>query len=606
MIPDHIIDEVRDRADIVEIIGESVSLKKAGREFKANCPFHDEKTPSFYVVPHKGFYKCFGCGKAGSVFDFLMERQGMDFVEAVKYVAARSGIEIQEVSGRKPEEDPNRPYYEITAFAQNWFRNQLLDEQVGQDARTYLESRGIDAEVAERFELGYAPDEWRAFREAAVKHGLEEQLMLELGLLKQSERSKEPYDGVRGRVMFPIKGVSGRVVAFGGRILETTSGDGPKYINSPETPIYHKGRNLYGLSRAKNPIRRDGQALIVEGYMDAVSIAAVGFENVVAPLGTALTPEQAQLLSRYTKRVLLLYDSDRAGLKATFKAGDVLLESGVHPSVVTFPEGEDPDTYVRAHGPDGLSALLKDSMDVMDRKLQILGDKSYFSSIDRRRSAVDRLLPTLRAVIDPTLRDLYVDRVSKATGVQPGTLLEDMKKVPRPTSRNLGSRPDESSRVGHAPSLKGGAERHLLKVMVRGIEWVERAAEVISPEDFEDPYHRAIFQSLLDDPEARVPLPSMDSVAAQRFREILVDPEELAHGNEIFSKAVKRIRVAALHRRAKDLQAKIERSRSEKEKLELVIEKSHLAAEIRELDENYWVSAARRSPDDKNLNEAKT
>ena len=606
MIPDHIIDEVRDRADIVEIIGESVSLKKAGREFKANCPFHDEKTPSFYVVPHKGFYKCFGCGKAGSVFDFLMERQGMDFVEAVKYVAARSGIEIQEVSGRKPEEDPNRPYYEITAFAQNWFRNQLLDERVGQDARTYLESRGIDAEVAERFELGYAPDEWRAFREAAVKHGLEEQLMLELGLLKQSERSKEPYDGFRGRVMFPIKGVSGRVVAFGGRILETTSGDGPKYINSPETPIYHKGRNLYGLSRAKNPIRRDGQALIVEGYMDAVSIAAVGFENVVAPLGTALTPEQAQLLSRYTKRVLLLYDSDRAGLKATFKAGDVLLESGVHPSVVTFPEGEDPDTYVRAHGPDGLSALLKDSMDVMDRKLQILGDKSYFSSIDRRRSAVDRLLPTLRAVIDPTLRDLYVDRVSKATGVQPGTLLEDMKKVPRPTSRNLGSRPDESSRVGHAPSLKGGAERHLLKVMVRGIEWVERAAEVISSEDFEDPYHRAIFQALLDDPEARVPLPSMDSVAAQRFREILVDPEELAHGNEIFSKAVKRIRVAALHRRAKHLQAKIERSRSEKEKLELVIEKSHLAAEIRELDENYWVSAARRSPDDKNLNEAKT
>ena len=371
MIPEHIIDEVRGRADIVEIIGESVSLKKAGREFKAKCPFHDEKTPSFYVVPHKGFYKCFGCGKAGSVFDFLMELQGMDFVEAVKYVAARSGIEIQEVSGRKAEEDPHRPYYEITAFAQDWFRNQLLDKRVAKDARTYLESRGIDAEVAERFELGYAPDEWRAFREAAVKHGFEEHLMLALGLLKQSERSKEPYDGFRGRVMFPIKGVNGRVVAFGGRILETISGDGPKYINSPETPIYHKGRNLYGLSRAKNSIRREGQALIVEGYMDAVSIAAVGFENVVAPLGTALTPEQAQLLSRYTKRVLLLYDSDGAGLKATFKAGDVLLESGVHPSVVTFPEGEDPDTYVRAHGPDGLSALLKDSMDVMDRKLQI-------------------------------------------------------------------------------------------------------------------------------------------------------------------------------------------------------------------------------------------
>ena len=605
MIPDHIIDEVRDRADIVEIIGEVVSLKKAGREFKANCPFHDEKTPSFYVVPHKGFYKCFGCGKAGSVFDFLMERQGMDFVEAVKYVAARAGVEVQELSGRKLEEDPNRPYYEITAFAHDWFRSQFLDEQAGRDARAYLQGRGIDAEVVERFELGYAPDEWRVFREAAVKHGFEEELMLELGLLKQSERSKEPYDGFRGRVMFPIKDVSGRVVAFGGRILETTSGDGPKYINSPETPIYHKGRNLYGLSRAKNPIRRDGEALVVEGYMDAVSIAAVGFENVVAPLGTALTPQQAQLLSRYTKRVLLLYDSDSAGLKATFKAGDVLLESGVHPSVVTFPEGEDPDTYVRAHGPDGMKALLKDSLDVMDRKLQILGNKNYFSSIDRRRLAVDRLLPTLRAVIDPTLRDLYVDRVSKETGVQPGTLLEDMKKMPRPSTGYSGSRPVTPSRVDQPRSLRGGAERHLLKVMVRGIEWVERAAEVISSEDFDDPYHRAIFEALLDDPETRVPSPSMDPVAAQRFREILVDPEELAHGTEIFSKAVKRIRVAALHKRAQYLQAKIEGSRTEEEKLELVVEKARLAAEIRELDENYWVSATRRRPDDRTPNEAK-
>ena len=605
MIPDHIIDEVRDRADIVEIIGEAVSLKKAGREFKANCPFHDEKTPSFYVVPDKGFYKCFGCGKAGSVFDFLMERQGMDFVEAVKYVAARSGVEVKEIKGRKPEEDPNRPYYEITAFAHDWFRNQFLDEQAGRDARAYLQGRGIDAEIVELFELGCAPDEWRAFREAAVKHGFEEELMLELGLLKQSERSKEPYDGFRGRVMFPIKDVSGRVVAFGGRILETTSGDGPKYINSPETPIYQKGRNLYGLSRAKNPIRRDGEALVVEGYMDAVSIAAVGFENVVAPLGTALTPQQAQLLSRYTKRVLLLYDSDGAGLKATFKAGDVLLESGVHPSVVTFPEGEDPDTYVRAHGPDGLRALLKDSMDVMDRKLQILGDKSYFSSIDRRRLAVDRLLPTLRAVIDPTLRDLYVDRVSKETGVQPGTLLEDMKKVPRASSVYSVPRPVTPSRVGQPRSLRGGAERHLLKVMVRGVEWVERAAEVISSEDFDDPYHRAIFEALLDDPETRVPSPSMDPVAAQRFREILVDPEELAHGTEIFSKAVKRMCVAALHRRAQHLQAKIEGSRSEEEKLELVVEKARLAAEIRELDENYWVSATRRRPDDQTPNEAK-
>ncbi len=602
MIPDHIIDEVRDRADIVEIIGEVVPLKKAGREFKANCPFHDEKTPSFYVVPHKRFYKCFGCGKAGSVFDFVMERQGMDFVEAVKYVAGRAGVEVEEVRGRKPEEDPNRPYYEITGFAQSWFREQLLDETVGREARDYLAARGIDADVAERFELGYAPDEWRAFREAAVKHGFDEELMLTLGLLKQSERSKEPYDGFRGRVMFPIKNVSGKVLAFGGRILETTSGDGPKYINSPESPIYEKGRNLYGLSRAKNPIRREGEALIVEGYMDAVSLAAAGFEHVVAPLGTALTPEQAKLLSRYTERAQLLYDSDTAGLKATFKNGDVLLESEIHPSVVTFPAGEDPDTYVRAHGADAMRALLKDSIDVMERKLQILEEKNYFSSIDRRRLAVDRLLPTLRAVKDQTLQDIYVGQVAEKTGVLPETLRQDMKKAPR-VRASSGGEPRAPAAPPKPRRLLGGAERHLLKVMVRGVEWVERAAEVISAEDFDDPYHRAIFVTLLDDPETRAPPPSMDPVASQRFHEILVDPAELAHGTEIFSKAVTRIRVAALHRRAQDLQARIERSRSEKEKLELVAQKARLAAEIRELDENYWVSATRRSPVDRNPNE---
>lgn len=599
MIPDHLIDEIRDRADIVEIIGEAVPLKKAGREFKANCPFHEEKTPSFYVVPHKGFYKCFGCGKGGSVFDFVMERQGMDFAEAVKYVAGRTGIEVTEVGGRKKADDPHRPYYEITGFAQDWFRRQLLDETVGRDARAYLEGRGIGQEVAERFELGYAPDEWRAFREAAIKHGLDEDLMIELGLLKTSERSKEPYDGFRGRVMFPIKSRNGKVIAFGGRILETTSGDGPKYINSPESPIYEKKRNLYGLYRAKNTIRREHEALVVEGYMDAVSLAAAGFENVVAPLGTALTPEQAHLLTHYTKRVLLLYDSDTAGLKATFKAGDVLLEAGVHPAVVTFPDGEDPDTYVRTHGREATEKLLSHPLDILERKLQILEEKNYFSSIDRTRVAIDRLLPTLRAVVDPTLRDIYVGKVAEKTGVQPATLLQDMKKAPRRRT----SVPRPAPPPSRPRSLRGGAEQHLLKVMVRGVEWVERAAEVISPEDFDDPYHRAIFEALLDDPETRAPPQSMDPVAAQRFHEILVDPEELAHGSEIFSKAVTRIRVAALHRQAQDLQARIERAGSEEEKLELVTQKSRLAAEIRELDENYWVSATRRRPPE-NPNEA--
>ena len=348
MIPDDMVEEVRAAADIVDVIGEFVQLKKAGREYKANCPFHEERTPSFYVVPAKGFYKCFGCGKSGDVFSFVMERQGLDFVEAVKHVAGRAGVQVREVKRSQEEEDPNRPLYEINGFARDWFRRQLEDATVGAAAREYLEGRGISADVCERYGLGFAPDEWRALRDAAAKHGLEEELMLEVGLLGSSERSREPYDRFRGRIMFTIESRSGRVIAFGGRILEGDTKDAPKYLNSPETPIYHKGSNLYGLSWARHSIRREESALVVEGYMDVVSLAAHGFENVVAPLGTALTPEQAKLLSRYTKRVLLLFDSDAAGLRATFKAGDTLLEAGLHPAVVILPPGQDPDTLVRS------------------------------------------------------------------------------------------------------------------------------------------------------------------------------------------------------------------------------------------------------------------
>src|SRR5690606_1174596 len=298
---------------------------------------------------------------------FLMERQGLDFVEAVRYVAARSGVELRETRRRPEEDDPNRPLYEINAFAREGFRGCLLDEAGGAGARAYLERRGVSPEIAERFGLGWAPDEWRAFREAAAKHGLDEELMLELGLLGRSERSPEAYDRFRGRVIFPIESLAGRVIAFGGRVIAERK-DAPKYLNSPESPIYHKGLELYGLSWARHAIRREGVALVVEGYMDAVSLAAHGLEHVVAPLGTALTPEQAGLLTRFTTRVVLLFDSDPAGLKATFRAADVLLEAGLHPAVATLPEGEDPDTIVRTQGPDALARFVDQAGDAMDRK----------------------------------------------------------------------------------------------------------------------------------------------------------------------------------------------------------------------------------------------
>lgn len=601
MIPDDVIDEVRARADIVDIISEIVPLKKAGREYKANCPFHEERTPSFCVVPDKGFFKCFGCGKSGDVFGFVMERQGMDFVDAVKYVAARSGVEVREVRRGREEDDPNRPLYELNAFARSWFSERLADGEGGAKARKYLDGRGIGAAAVERFGLGFAPDEWRAFREAAGRHGFDDDAMLQLGLLRQSDRSKEPYDGFRSRIMFPIESLGGKVVGFGGRILEGAGNDGPKYINSPETPIYQKGQTLYGLSWAKNHIRKEAVAIVVEGYLDVVSLAASGFENVVAPLGTAVTPDQAQLLSRYCTRVLLLFDSDAAGLRATFKAGDILLSAGLHPAVVSMPEGEDPDTLVRSAGPDALKSLLDDAVDVLDRKLQILDQRDHFSSIERTRAAVDRLLPTLRAARDPALRDIYVSKVADRTGVRRETLEGELRRAqPAASSAYLSAAPTPR----HPRVRSGGAESQLLKIMVRGVEWVERTAELISPEDFDDPSHRAIFEALLDDPEVRAPPASMDLVAAKRFDEILDDREELAHGVDVFTNSINRIRVLALDRRIQDLQRRIEAADGDDEKLELTAEKARWASELRELDPNYWASATRRVPVKPNPNEA--
>jgi len=593
MIPDDVVEEVRAAADIVDVISEFVQLKKAGREFKANCPFHEERTPSFCVVPAKGFYKCFGCGKSGDVFSFIMERQGLDFVEAVKHVAGRAGVQVREVKRSREEEDPNRPLYEINGFARDWFRRQLEDMSVGAVAREYLEGRGIGADVAERYGLGFAPDAWRELRDAAAKHGLEEDLMLEVGLLRRRERSREPYDRFRGRIISTIESLSGRVIAFGGRVLEGDGKDAPKYLNSPETPIYHKGSNLYGLSWARHSIRREESALVVEGYMDVVSLAAHGFENVVAPLGTALTPEQAKLLSRYTTRVLLLFDSDAAGLKATFKAGDTLLEAGLHPAVVTLPPGEDPDTLVRSEGREGLERYLDQAVDVLDRKLQILDEKDYFSSIERTRSAVDRLLPTIRAASDPALHDIYVAKVADRTGVRRETLEAEMERAGSGSPARVDARPSAPPIATHRiPRL--GAERSLLLLMTKNPDFVERAGEHLGAGDFMDLAYRTIFQALLDDPGLCAPPVSMDPVAAQRLHEILSDPEELAHAGRVFEESVSRIQVAVLDRRSQDLDQRIVAAAGDGEKRILIEEKERLSRERREIRPDDWTTSLRK------------
>ncbi len=628
MIPDSLVEEVRARADIVDIIGEHVPLKKAGREYRALCPFHSEKTPSFYVVPAKGFYKCFGCGQSGDLFTFLMERLGLDFPEAVRVVARRVGVDIPETQEHSPEQDRNRPLYEAIAFAEDFYRRQLAGEH-GERVRRYLDGRGLDGAAIERFGLGYAPDEWRALIEAAAVHGIAEPVLLEAGLVKESERADAPYDRLRDRLVFPIRDVGDRTIAFGGRVLGPSGPGSPKYLNSPETPIYHKGRLLYGLNWAKTSIRREEVVLVVEGYMDFVSLAARGFENVVAPLGTAMTEEQAALLCRYTKKALLLYDSDAAGLRATFRSADALLRAGVHPLVATLPEGEDPDSLVRREGGKRLRKALDAAVDVIERKIQILEEHGYFDDITGTRRALDRLLPTVRAAIDPALRDLYIDRISRRTGVRRETLEEELKGSAGPTSPGsfggtgpgrpaVASRPSSAARP-ETPGSSG--QRQLLLLLLRDRARIAAAAKALEPADFTEPVYREIYSALCEaaaresgssdaasdggattlegqgtesgdgagDADGSVVVPELvlGDEAAERLKALLADRQELGEGDRMFTNLVNDIRSERLHTRLDELDQllPLAESRGEGELLlSLVQEKRALAQRLQQME----------------------
>lgn len=587
MIPDSVVDEVRARADIVEVVGEQVPLKRAGKEFRALCPFHTEKTPSFYVVPAKGFYKCFGCGESGDVFTFLMKRQGLEFQDAVRALAARVGVEIPDERAGRREEEAHKAVREAVAFAADFYRRTLWESAAGERARRYLAGRGIEREAAERFQLGAAPDEWRAIRDAARKHGIADEVLLDAGLIKPSDRPDGPYDRLRDRLIFPICDVGGRVVAFGGRVLGKAAAGVPKYLNSPDTPIYQKGHLLYGLNWARGAIRREAAALVVEGYMDYVSLAARGIENVVAGLGTAMTTEQAALLARYSRTAYLLYDSDPAGLRATFRTGDALLRAGVHPLVVTLPAGEDPDSVVRAGGAQALRPFLEAAVDVLERKVQILGEHGYLEDVDGLRRALDRLLPTLRAAADPALRDIYVARVAERTGVRRETLEAEL------APGGGGGRALKPARREAPPAAAGGssvreeqwaAERMMLTLLLADPTRLAAAAAAVKPEEFRDPLHRQLFELLLRDgvPTGDEEVAHLSPEARARLLELLRERPAVTDGDQMFADVVASLRIPGILRRIGAVDRLLKASPESRHE-ELARERLQLHRELEEL-----------------------
>jgi DNA primase len=534
VIPDETIEQVREAADIVGIIGEYVPLKRTGADFRGPCPFHQGTRRNFSVSPAKRMYHCFVCNESGDVFKFLTKRLGVEWPEAVRMVGEKTGIEVRDTQARRDGPDPREPFWELNATAAVYFRQLLWDETVGAPARQYLQERDLSRDIAEEFGLGFAPREIGLMRTYMNTLGFDDARLLEAGLLTRSDQDSEPRPRFRNRLIFPILDVPGRHVGFGGR--QIGPGD-VKYLNSPDTPVFSKGKLLYGLHKSRNSIRRADRALIVEGYFDAVRVMSAGIEEVVAPLGTALTETQAALLRKYTRNVFLLYDSDGPGLKATFRSGDELLRQGFSVRVVTLPPGEDPDSFVRARGAQALEAQLDAAIDVFERKIQILERAGWFGELQKKRRALDRLLPTIRATSDQIMRDLYVSRASEVTGVDRSILLNELSVdrtrtivpqrpvvAPRISTEVRARRADRRTR----PQVRNAsAERELLRAMLSQRARVETIAERVGPDNFRDPRYRAIFSALLASGDSAAMdeiFPMLDAEQIEVVESLLEDP----------------------------------------------------------------------------------
>jgi DNA primase len=452
-IPDKVVEEVRQVADIVEVVGDYVKLKPSGGRFKGLCPFHNEKSPSFSVDPDQGLFYCFGCQKGGDLFTFVREIEGLGFIESVRQLAERYHIEIPEDGPADPAQSEREAILQLLRFAAGFFFRQLSTPE-GEACFAYFRQRGLTKETIRQFGLGYAPKRWDALVQAAEAEGYKPELLVKAGLAKERRGGGGLYDLFRGRAMFPILSHVGKVLAFGGRVIPGVTepfgdGDPPKYINSPETPVYHKSDVLYGLYQARRAVRQAEELIMVEGYTDVIALHQAGVPLAVASSGTALTPQQVRLAGRYAKTVVLLYDADRAGAAAALRAVDLVLEAGLVPYAVTLPDGADPDSFVKLAGADGLRKEMKEAkQDFVSFQVLTARRAGDLDSPERKAAVANALVESIAKIQDPIMQDGYIIRAGSELGIPDNTLREQLRnrfkqqrdapaERPRPPARGV-------------------------------------------------------------------------------------------------------------------------------------------------------------------------
>ncbi|HEY75350.1 MAG TPA: DNA primase [Thermoflexia bacterium] len=582
-----IVDEVKERLDIVEVVSSYLPLQKAGRNFKALCPFHTEKTPSFYVFPDSQRWHCFGaCGEGGDVFSFVMRMEGWDFRTALEELAKRAGVELRPRAPEQIEREQEiQRLRDALAQAAAYFHRLLLHAPEAQAAREYVARRGLSSETAERFQLGYSLPRWEGLRDHLVEQGFTLDELEEAGLLIRREDGTT-YDRFRGRLVIPIRDARGRVVGFGARTLEP---DGvPKYINSPKTPLFDKSRLLFGLDLARQAIREEDRVVIVEGYMDVMRAHQEGFRNVVAQMGTALTEAQVRLLQRYTRRFVLALDPDAAGLQATLRGLEVARESlereaepvfdprglvgfegrlGAEIRILSLPAGQDPDDLIGSD-PQRWLALVEGALPVVEFVFQQLLAQADLEDAKERARIVDRMLPLLRDVRDPVEREVYAQKIARALEVDERTVLSRLHRSERDAVR-IRRQPVEEPVAVRRPT-SADLEGYCLAVLIRRPWLLARVNEVLvgmdlqplQAQDFSDPIYRAVFEgweTVLAEPQ-----PSADRLrevvpepAGEWLGEVLSESEDLSDEQWIREgvKAALRLRQRNLKRIEADLRA---------------------------------------------------
>lgn len=455
-IPEETIQEIKRRVDIVAVISEHLTLRKAGRNYVGLCPFHEEKTPSFTVSPDKQMFYCFGCGASGQVFNFLMRLNSLTFPEAVSDLARKTGVVLREHRS-SPDRNgeggiPDR-LSRINILACDFFQNHL-QAQAGKGAREYLKTRGIRDETVKTFSLGHAPAGWRSLRDFLAARKIPPDLASRAGVLVSKDG--DYYDRFRDRVIFPIANLTGETVAFGGRIL----GEGePKYLNSPETPLYSKGKNLFGIHQTREAIRKKDEVILVEGYFDLLSLWNAGIQNVAATLGTALTEDQVRLIKRLTSRVIIIFDPDPAGRKALERGLDLFLAAGIQARIVILPPGYDPDAHVRAFGAEKTAALIENASSLVDYYIdEVIGEKTTF---EEKSELIRRAVPFMGKIGDPLKRELFIKRVSERLSLDLALLKREIKQAMSPVG--VATRPP---RKAPPPKEEEMPELRLLQVML--------------------------------------------------------------------------------------------------------------------------------------------